>query len=327
MARRLSFTSSSSATVLARALVATCAIAAVGDVLVTSGILSGEISGAAKIGRIIRSDEPTEIPIFGSSRAQCSFLPDLLAPTAFNYGIDGIGYRVVEFFLDKELRKTRRTPIIVNFDYEWWHDRTGDLSYWIASSGDPDVKRILGDDFRLLHRVPLVRYYGRFDEYVGYALNERMTITKTTNRGGVFLVAPLTRAKFEEMIHVRLKTPLTYTVDRDMDERFRRRLMSRPDRQFVVVVAPYHWSYAKSIRNPEAVSQYLESLRSIPNVTVVNRGLVDYGDDHFMNTGHLNWLGAKRFSAELRSELASLLDGAEHRGVTARQQSDPGWER
>jgi hypothetical protein len=327
MARRLSSTSSSSATVLARALVVTCAIAVVGDALVTSGILSGEISGAAKIGRIIHNDDPAESPIFGSSRAQCSLLPDIFAPAAFNYGIDGIGYRVVEFFLDKELRKARRTPIIVNFDYEWWHDRTGDLSYWIASSGDPDVKKILGDDLRLLHRVPLVRYYGRFDEYVGYALNERMTITKTTNRGGVFLVAPLTRAKFEEMVQVRLKTPLTYTVDRAMDERFRQRLMSRPDRQIVVVVAPYHWSYAKSIRNPEAVSHYLESLRSIPNVTVINRASVDYGDDHFMNTGHLNWIGAKRFSAELRSELAGLLSGAEHGGVTARRQGDPGGGR
>jgi hypothetical protein len=299
--------------VLVRSLVAIVVLAVLGDAAATSAIRSGEISGAAKIGRIIRNQDPQEIPIFGSSRAQGSFVPELLAPSAFNYGIDGLGLHAIGFFLEKELQKPRRTPIIVSFDYEWWHTRIGDTSSWVPSAADPEVRSMLGDEFRLRYRLPLVRYYGRFETYAGFALNERFTLTKTVDRGGVFLVAPVTRAKFQAMVDERQHTSFTFAIDGRLDEWFRRLLTAHPERQFVVAVAPYHRAYLKSVRNPEAIAAYLQTLQAIPNVVVIDRAAADYDDDLFMNTSHLNYAGAQRFTRELRADLAAWLDAGRDR--------------
>lgn len=312
-----SFISSSSKLTLLRYVVCLCVICAAGDVVTKALIVSVEISGASKVNRIIHDDDPNEVPVFGSSRAQTSYVPALFSADCFNYGIDGIGFRAVEFFLTTELEKTRRTPIIVNLDYEWWHTRIGDISNYVPNANAREVRALLGDEFTFQYRIPLIRYYGRFEAYAGYYLNERMSLTKVTDRGGQFLVAPLTAAKFNQLVEERLKAPYTFSVDAAMDARFRALLASHPERQFVVAVAPYHSSYLRALTNRDAAKRYVGSLKAYANVAVVDRSDADYPDALFMNTSHLNYAGAQRFTGELREQLGALLN-QEHARAAAR---------
>ncbi|MGZ4056888.1 MAG: hypothetical protein ACXVPM_18390, partial [Bacteroidia bacterium] len=62
----------------------------------------------------------SEIPIFGSSRAAGSYIPDLLDTNCFNYGVEKTEHLLLELFLKNEYAKKKTTPIIINFDYDCW---------------------------------------------------------------------------------------------------------------------------------------------------------------------------------------------------------------
>ena len=48
---------------------------------------------------------------------------------------------------------------------------------------------------------------------------------------------------------------------------------------------------------------FLVKLSKFPNVKVIDFSHVDYPDNLFMNTIHLNYYGAKRFTKELKAEM------------------------
>ena len=56
---------------------------------------------------------------------------------------------------------------------------------------------------------------------------------------------------------------------------------------------------------PEA-KMYIQSLGDLKNLFFLDYGLVDYPDSLFLNTTHLNLLGAKRFSAEIKEQLIKI---------------------
>ena len=66
-------------------------------------IFKNKISGASKINRIINFSQIDEIPIFGSSRAEGSYIPSIISEKeSFNYGISGTQSNIWLFFLETE---------------------------------------------------------------------------------------------------------------------------------------------------------------------------------------------------------------------------------
>ena len=83
-------------------------------------ILANENCGAYKVNRIINLNNPNEIPILGSSRAEASFIPEILGVNYFNYGLEGTQENVMLFFIREECKKkSKKSPfIILNIDLD-----------------------------------------------------------------------------------------------------------------------------------------------------------------------------------------------------------------
>ena len=71
-----------------------------------------DVLGASKVNRILNHQYNNEVPIFGSSRAQSSYFPELIGDDVFNYGIDGFGSNIWLFFLEQELKKRIKLLIL-----------------------------------------------------------------------------------------------------------------------------------------------------------------------------------------------------------------------
>ena len=74
---------------------------------------------------------------------------------------------------------------------------------------------------------------------------------------------------------------------------------AHPDRQFFIVVSPFHEVFYRTFHGIDGAYEFLSDLKKHPNVTVVDLGRVDYPDELFMDATHLNEDGAERFSRDL----------------------------
>jgi len=113
-------------------------------------ILGNESCGAYKINRIINSSDPYEVPIFGSSRAEASFIPEILGPHYFNYGLEGTQENVMLFFIKEEYKKRHKkmSPyIIVNIDLDGINTKSGDHANYLYNSDNESVLQLLADTY------------------------------------------------------------------------------------------------------------------------------------------------------------------------------------
>lgn len=263
------------------------------------------ILGAAKIHRSIHRRSP-EIPILGSSRALGSYIPDSLSLRSYNYGINGTGYEVVDLFLQIETKRNHaKTAIIINFDYEMWNEALGDLNNYIPNIRHPEVRSLLKkhDAYKLWYEFFGLRFFSSFDIYLKDYINYRVQLTKVVTLGASLEKNELPKAQWDKLVRKRLATKTTWEPKTDQMERLRKHIRSRPDRMFYIVVAPYHKSYYESFVGIEAAHKFLADIDTIPNVQVINIDGRDYPDELFVNTSHINYEGAKRFTKEVRTAI------------------------
>lgn len=260
-------------------------------------IFKSEISGAYKVNRIIKETKINEIPIFGSSRAQGSFVPSILGENYFNYGIDGTQANIWLFFLDMELRKNKSTPIIINYDLHGLVNADGDIANYIPNW--KNMKPILKNSGKIYYHIPFVKYFGKFELYSKHYLNNKMNLTKVTDNGGSFEKSRLTKNKFQELVHKRNNSEESFGLDKNLVKKFNQ-LIDSSTRKIILVVAPYHKSYFNKFNNLDMVNNYLNDLNSKNQIKVID--LRDYitKDEMYMNTTHLNYEGALMFSKKLK---------------------------
>jgi predicted small secreted protein len=139
-------------------------------------ILHFQTLGPYKINRIIQQNFKDEIPIFGSSRAEQSYVPSILGPHHFNYGISGIQDNVLLFFVQEECKKNKDTPIILNFDLDGLNENKAEITNYLYNADYPPIRKILGKDDKPIFRVPFFKYFGYYDYYLMKALYERFPI-------------------------------------------------------------------------------------------------------------------------------------------------------
>ncbi|MEO8151178.1 MAG: hypothetical protein ABI723_26335 [Bacteroidia bacterium] len=266
-------------------------------------ILGAENDGAYKVNRIINEIHPDEIALLGSSRCESNYVPGIISHNAFNYGLSGAQDNVLLFFLEEEVKKNKHTPIIINMDPDGLNNPIGDISYYLYNANYPPVKKLLDTLYKFRYVIPFLKYYGSFEIYTKYYLNNKLNVTKITDHGGSFEGGIVTPEKFNVMIKERLESPLDFKNDSVLAVRLRNILIEHPERKFVFVFSPSHWSYMTMLGKIKDLRAFMNELRSYKNVRVFNMSLMPYPDSLFTNTMHLNYTGSKLFSSALRDSL------------------------
>jgi len=263
-------------------------------------VFKSQICGASKVNRILTKTIKSEIPIFGSSRAQSNFVPSVIDNNCFNYGIDGTQVNIWLFFLEQELKKKKKTPIIINFDLSGLISADGDIGNYIPNWNA--TKSILTYKEEYYYNIPLIKYFGQYENYLKYYLNEKINLTKVTDNGGSFEKNKLIKLKFEYLIKKREKSSSSFKLNKQLSSKLIR-LISSTNRRIIFVVSPLHNSYFNKFDNIKKADNYLSSLSQFKNVTIIDMRNYIMDDDLFMNTTHLNYEGAIKFTKRLKEEL------------------------
>ena len=266
-------------------------------------IFSSNTSGAYKLNRIINETHNEEIPIFGSSRAQGSYIPNILGNHYFNYGIDGIGANIWMFFLEQELEKKKSSKIILNFDLNGFFNSYGDLSSYIPNY--KFSKNLILKENSLKFNIPGIRYFGFYEFYLKSYINVRTNFTKLNQNGGSFEKNILEPKTFENLIKKRNLNPEKFIQSENLAKKMMK-LISSTERKIFIIVAPYHYSYLKNFKNIEIANNYLNELNKANNVEVIDLRNCLSNDNMFFNTTHLNYEGAKSFSTIVKSSIKDL---------------------
>ena len=264
-------------------------------------IFSSEIHGASKINRHLTELHEDEIPIFGSSRADGGYVPSILGDQYYNYGIQGTQANVWLFFLENELKKSKTSDIIIDFGLTGFKSNLGDKGNYLPNFSA--TKELMGEEVEPLFYIPVVKYFGWFEDYTRLAVSERMQITKKTDRGGSFELGVLPADKFEKLVEERYKYPAQYSSGDTLRDRFHE-LIQSTTRKIYLVIAPYHKSVIESFINIEEINAYLEEVGRFPNVEVIDLRSIIEEDSLFFNTTHVNYEGAKIFSRRLAESIA-----------------------
>jgi hypothetical protein len=264
-------------------------------------ILNTQSSGAYKIYRNINIKNELEIPIFGSSRASGSYIPDVIDSNCFNYGIEKTQFNLLELFLKKELAQNKTTPIIINLDYEIWADWIGDHANYIPNLNDKDVQDYFKKEDKWYYHVTGMRYYGFYQHYFkNYIANGSQK--NYLNKGGFFLLNKSSPEDLNNEIELRKNTPFVYTPNAEKETRFINLMSINIKRKIFVVIAPYHSSYIRTLKGRNSANRFLEEIKKHSNFAVLDYSDAAYPDSMFINTTHLNYIGANRFSRQLKTE-------------------------
>lgn len=264
-------------------------------------ILKSEISGAYKINRILTSNIENEIPIIGSSRAEGSYVPSKITKKpCFNYGISGTKMNIWLFFLEEELKKNKSTNIIINLDLDGLLFDDGNINNYLLNYSE--VKHVLNSEWNILYNIPFIRYFGQFEFYIKYYMNDKLNLTKRTENGGSFEKNVLNTSKFEELVSKRKKTSSKFNFDKELFSKLDK-LIKSTNRKIVFVIAPYHPSFFDSYQKIEKTNFFLSQLNNNENVAVLDLKDFVVKDLMFINTTHVNYQGANMFSEKLKKML------------------------
>jgi len=269
-------------------------------------VLKSHISGAYKINRILNTTDPNEIPIFGSSRAEMCLIPDSLGTNYFNYGLYRTRFDVTLFFLEQECKKRKETPwIIVNFDLEGLTYGRGDISNYLYNSNNPDVINLMDTDYKFYFRLPLLKYYGRFENIYRSYLTEKVEFTKVIDKGAALENQIITPKEFAREIAERSDAIPIFNNDKLLEEKLINLIKNNKNRFFVFTIAPYHKCCFsdQNIKTPDGFIQYLNSFK---NVKVFDFSKLPLPDSLFFNTTHVNFKGAIVYTHMLRDSLSKL---------------------
>ena len=272
-------------------------------------ILSSSSSGSYKINRILNTNEVDEIPIFGSSRVQGTYIPSILGSNYFNYGIDGTRGDVLLFFLEQECKKHKSNPFIIfNFELEGFSNSTGDVNNYILNCNNKDVRELIHNDYKFYYSIPFIKYFGNYTIYFKEYLNSKMMVTKYQDKGASIEKNILTKEKLYSLITERENTTTLFKNDSLLEHKFIKLFTENPSRKFIIIIPPYHPSYFKKFINYNDAENYLKNLSlKFKNITVLNYSHLNYPDEYYFNTSHLNYKGAIQFNNLIKDTLKIII--------------------
>lgn len=272
------------------------------------------VAESNKIYRLTNEQHNNEIPIFGSSRAEKGYYCDNINPNCYNYGFPNQSFDVTALLLNFELKKNKTTPIIIDIHHDFFqHNAYTNINlatYLPFVNTNDSITAFLEQNNRLkpYHYIPGARYFGYYTTYLEPIVENKMKIGNALYvKGGVFDTKKGDSRSIQKRIDNRLDKKLSFTITSENDKQLKQLITSSPDRKFIFVVSPYHWSAKSTVANFDEMLNYFNGLaKSYPNVHFIFFNTDKYSDELFKDTVHLNEAGAKQFSAELQTHLQEL---------------------
>jgi hypothetical protein len=285
-------------------------LALASDFLWTRVVIPGATtSGASKIDHLL-SENGSEVPIFGDSTAHDDYVPELLGDDYFNCSTPAVCYDVWNVLLQIEVKKHKRTPIMFGMSAGNDNVGAGDPNNYVPFARRSEIRHML-DRFGMMewrYWVPGLRYFGRYDYYLRDYLSARLSRTKKTVRGYTFDSMPqrFDRQTLEEIIKKREKEGYGFHPFPDQVSLFLDIIKNTPQRTFIIVFSPLHPAASAHFKNQEGFERHLAKLRSLPNVVVLDYTRMEFPEEFFGDTLHLNQTGAAEFSRRLAGQLRSI---------------------
>ena len=252
-----------------------------------------------------------ELPILGSSRASQNFVPSLLSPKAFNYGVDGSGMGETLFFLEQCLRNGGTEPILINLDPWGFPTSTTYQADYRLALRVPAVREALPPARTALsERLPGIRFHGALRSNLTAYLNARFAVTKVIDAGATLQILSRTPEEWAAINQKRTE-PTRFSCSPEWQARLDAiyRLTNRPIIWVVGPLAPHDRSLYQGQADLEA---FLYRQLQHPHVYAIN--WLDFPEPmteaDFMDPTHLNQRGAERFTRLLRLHLEALKIGA-----------------
>lgn len=264
-----------------------------------------------KIYRFANEEHDDEIPLLGSSTVVRGLLPEELGPQFFNYGITATNFQKMEPLLRMELAKDKSTPIIIEMPPPFFQEhprpkiRMEDyLPFLHQDTFGQFMKNY--DFYKPWHAVPGMRFYGYYTRYLSAAANQQLPPDMFYTRGAKYIKKKTGMKKKADFIEFRRKNPVIYVCSPKLLERFKQ-LLAQTNRPIVMVVSPFHpvtYEVGFDLENYVRLFEQLES--EFPHVKGFIADGRNYDDELFLDTSHLNYWGALKFTEELRSALVNF---------------------
>lgn len=303
-------------------------------------IRQSELSNEYKVHRLLTSSAPGEIPVFGSSKARSAFIPDSIGAGCYNYGMEKCGFDVINFLLAEEFKKTRTTPVLIEFNHRSFISaprHTINAGTFVPNLEHENVQEFLKRNNRMQSRfyIPGVRYFGSYFYYLRYFFKAGSGSKKVVSRGGNFSTFAMDGDAFGTLVENRLNLAgrrdlleqkaasvemaissterlelealqqyLDFSYDPGLLREFERLVKLHPERTVFVVYTPQHWSERQGISNFEEITALFGRWeKELPNLRVIDLSSLHVPDSGFKNTSHLNLKGAEIFSMALKKHL------------------------
>lgn len=265
-------------------------------------ILKTDSLPAYKYYRMLNEYNEHEIPILGSSRANSSYVPSIINQDAYNYGMDGSGFSSILFMLDEELKKEKKSNIIINLDFSSLF-LNKESAYKIIPVYSKAKELIASKNF--LYTIPFVRFFGNYMYYVRFYIRTKINITKIHDKGGLFEIQKKSKVKFLKDVANRKQDSLSFKINKNSINLLTE-LILKTERKIWFIVAPYHVSFLSSLSNDtkEEIELFMQIFERFDNVEILDYStLFNKNEDYFFDTTHITYEGAKVFSKIIKNRL------------------------
>lgn len=246
-------------------------------------------SSMYKMYRLFVDHPADEIPIFGSSRAASNYVPSLISPKAFCYGIDGSSMNETLFLLEHYLKQNPNGgPVLVNFD-PWGFPKSHEGGF----VADYTLSPISPKDGC---RIPGIRMLGKLRTILAVWLNQRVSGTKHIDHGAVLQRISRTES---EWIYIDARIA---DWGFNIDPFWRKRVegLSKISRRTIVwVVGPCCNQWRSVFSGREDLVFLMKEFQVMSNMEVVDLYEMTLEDSYYMDDKHLNEQGAIVFTRKL----------------------------
>ncbi len=246
-----------------------------------------------------------DIPLLGSSRALGNYVPSLISPHVFDYGINGSGMYETLFLLREALKNPSPGAILVNLDPWGFHGEyqpslQGDYRMALSNA---DVRKVVKYDLSDL--IPGVRFHGQMRQNLTTWLDGKMSLTRQIDQGAALILQSRTEKEWE-FINAKITDSVfschpSWQVAVDKIE-------ATSEHPIVWIVSPIAPHWREHYHGREKLKEFLKEMAKRPNMYVVDLfdETADYSEAEFVDPTHLNIHGATRFTKQLLPYLKAL---------------------
>jgi len=266
-------------------------------------------------------DNSDAIPIFGNSRALGHYCPADMGIAAFNYGLDGTSFEVMDALLQIELAKTRTTPLIVELQF-YDTEALGYEGNFIPFVSDPRIRGVLGH-FHALHWwyfLPGFRYFGNYEFYFKSFMLLKLHIFKVSQGfHELTRIPPFDPVQLQEFVRQHAGMANGYFQTEDQQHRLIALIKEHPRRLFILTISPYHPCHFIDFKNGDRLAAFKAALSALPNVVLLDNSRQACPDNYWLDTIHLRRPAAAIYSKAVGEKIRAAL---QERGLPV--PGDPG---